>query len=339
MHQVNDSDRRTPPARIDLNLLNVFDAVWRTGHVGRAAEALSLSQPATSHALARLRDITGDALFERVPSGVRPTPRAEAMWPEVAKALAAARAALNRDADPTRLGRRLVLGMTANVALTLLPELMAKARLAAPDLDLTVRSIDRHLAPDLLRRGGVDAVIGSWTGELPAGLRRTRVYSERLLVVARKGSAAVARDLDARQLACLPHVLVSPSGEASGPVDVALARMGLSRRIALVVPDYRMAAETIAATDMIGVLARGPVLRSMNHLGLMLREVPFHLDDIVVDLIAPESAAPLADWIHGLVGLCCTNPERDSSCESSVVAGMHEQTDTTDLQDQELANL
>jgi len=38
-------------------------------------------------------------------------------------------------------------------------------------------------------------------------------------------------------------------------------------------------------------------------------------------------------------GLCCTNPVRDSSCESSVVAGMHEQTDTPNLQDQELAGL
>ena len=38
-------------------------------------------------------------------------------------------------------------------------------------------------------------------------------------------------------------------------------------------------------------------------------------------------------------GLCCTNPVRDSSCESSVVAGRYEQTDTPRLQDQELAGL
>ena len=38
-------------------------------------------------------------------------------------------------------------------------------------------------------------------------------------------------------------------------------------------------------------------------------------------------------------GLCCTNPVRDSSRESSVVAGLHEQADTADLQDPELASL
>ncbi len=37
--------------------------------------------------------------------------------------------------------------------------------------------------------------------------------------------------------------------------------------------------------------------------------------------------------------LCCTNRARDSSRESSMVAGMHEQTYTSDLQDQELASL
>lgn len=37
--------------------------------------------------------------------------------------------------------------------------------------------------------------------------------------------------------------------------------------------------------------------------------------------------------------LCCINRVRDSSRESSVVAGMHEQTDAPDLQDQELASL
>jgi hypothetical protein len=41
----------------------------------------------------------------------------------------------------------------------------------------------------------------------------------------------------------------------------------------------------------------------------------------------------------GPKGLCCTNPMRDSSCESSVVAGANEQTHTPDLQDQELARL
>jgi len=53
------------------------------------------------------------------------------------------------------------------------------------------------------------------------------------------------------------------------------------------------------------------------------------------DLSAKDRAYAVnkEDW------LCCTNPMRDSSCESSVVAGLHEQTHISRLQDQELARI
>ena len=62
---------------VDLNLLRLFDTIYRTRNISRAAEALDMSQPATSQALSRLRSAVGDHLFERTPGGVRPTPRAE----------------------------------------------------------------------------------------------------------------------------------------------------------------------------------------------------------------------------------------------------------------------
>ena len=50
---------------LDLNLLRLFDAVWRTRSVSLAAQQLGMSQPAASQGLARLRAVLGDALFER----------------------------------------------------------------------------------------------------------------------------------------------------------------------------------------------------------------------------------------------------------------------------------
>jgi DNA-binding transcriptional LysR family regulator len=68
-----------PPmnSEIDLNLLLVFDAVWRHRHISRAAIELNTSQPTVSNALRRLRDFTRDALFVRSGSGMEPTPFAE----------------------------------------------------------------------------------------------------------------------------------------------------------------------------------------------------------------------------------------------------------------------
>src|SRR5574343_306697 len=68
---------------LDLNLLVIFDAMARTRSVSKAAEAVGLSQPATSAALARLRDTLGDHLFVRVGSQMQPTPRAQQLAPVV----------------------------------------------------------------------------------------------------------------------------------------------------------------------------------------------------------------------------------------------------------------
>src|ERR1700737_1093656 len=71
----------------DLNLLLVFEAILRERSVTRAAARLSLSQPAMSHALSRLRWLLKDQLFVRTPAGMMPTPRAEQLALPVRRAL------------------------------------------------------------------------------------------------------------------------------------------------------------------------------------------------------------------------------------------------------------
>ena len=79
---------------LDLNLLRVFDVVMAERNLTRAAERLSLTQPAVSNALKRLREAVGEDLLTRSAHGVVPTPRAEALWPEVRSALGRLRGVL-----------------------------------------------------------------------------------------------------------------------------------------------------------------------------------------------------------------------------------------------------
>lgn len=72
---------------LDLNLLRVFDEVMAERSLTRAARNLSLTQPAVSNALRRLRETLGDDLVQRSGQGVAPTPRALAIWPSVREAL------------------------------------------------------------------------------------------------------------------------------------------------------------------------------------------------------------------------------------------------------------
>src|SRR5215471_4093060 len=80
---------------IDLNLLRLFDAVYRARSVSRGADSLGLTQPAASHGLGRLRVLLKDALFVRAPGGVAPTPRAERLALAVQSALGTLEQALN----------------------------------------------------------------------------------------------------------------------------------------------------------------------------------------------------------------------------------------------------
>jgi DNA-binding transcriptional LysR family regulator len=75
--------------QLDLNLLRVLVAIHRTGSVTLAGKSLSLSQPATSNALARLRDYFEDELFVRSPSGLKPTRMCEQLATDVHEQLRA----------------------------------------------------------------------------------------------------------------------------------------------------------------------------------------------------------------------------------------------------------
>ena len=76
-----------PLRQFDLNLLLIFEALITESHVSRAAEKVFLSQSAMSHALNRLRDQLDDPLLVRTEGGLKPTPRALSMLPQVRQAL------------------------------------------------------------------------------------------------------------------------------------------------------------------------------------------------------------------------------------------------------------
>src|SRR5271154_6931253 len=123
--------------RIDLNLLVVFDEIARSRSVTIAAERLSLSQPAVSHALARLRDMIGDPLFLRSRRGLALTARAQAMVDPVGGILASIGAALAPGRfDPARSTHTFRLGVTDYSTVAALPSVIRAVRLAAPGVTL-----------------------------------------------------------------------------------------------------------------------------------------------------------------------------------------------------------
>src|SRR5512145_904779 len=124
-------------SRIDLNLLVLFHVVHEERHVARAAERLSLTPSAVSHALSRLRRLLNDPLFLRTPKGVVPTARAIALAEPIADVLARARnvIAAAEPFDPAKSKRRFIIGSPDGVSPVFLPPLLARLLRRAPGID------------------------------------------------------------------------------------------------------------------------------------------------------------------------------------------------------------
>jgi len=261
MHLVNIQD-------VDLNLLHVFAAVHQAGGVSRAADALGLSQPAVSHALTRLRLLLGDPLFVRAPGGVRPTPRAERLAPQVQAALSLLDVALHEGErfDPTTSRRRFTLHMSDIGADEFLPQLVADVGRRAPGVRLAVQ----QLAPEAIGPALEDGRLDLAFGYLPAmtGTEQATLLEERYVVLLRRGHPQAADLRDRGALASLSFVLVASHTEPAR----ALHRLGLDGRIRLTLPHFLVVPPILAATDLALVLPRRPALRFAVQHGLQVVE-------------------------------------------------------------------
>ncbi|MBB2754751.1 UNVERIFIED_ORG: DNA-binding transcriptional LysR family regulator [Rhizobium aethiopicum] len=288
--------------RVDLNLLVVFETLMRERHVGRSAQLLGLTQPAVSHALSRLRHLFGDPLFKRHAGGIRPTPRAEALDAPIAHALAAVRAALTDGSeaafDPARAVRTLSIGASDYADLVLMPRLMAELRVAAPGIDIRRRSTSRQTLLDDLRRRDIDLVIGPLAAA-PEALALTPLFTERLVLVARKGHPVLAAEMSLQTLAGLDHLLVSLGGDAAGSLDDSLREAGLSRRVVMTLPNFLAAPFIVAETDLVTLLAERVALRLADAAAIAIHPQPPPLPAWTIGLARLAGAAPdpAIDWL------------------------------------------
>lgn len=301
-------------SRTDLNLLVVFQAVLDERHVARAARRLNLSPSAVSHSLGRLRSLLDDPLFLRTPRGVTPTRRAETLAAPIAEILARVRevVATAEPFDPARSTRRFTVGAPDGVSSVFLPPLLAALGQDAPGIDLAMRQLlprPGEPTPELAWRdsladleAGRAEVLVMPVEDIPARFDRRLLYDEDFVVAARAGHIFVA-DATLTRYAAAAHLVVSHSGDPFGFVDAALREQGLSRRVALTVPNFPFALGVLADSDMIAALPRRFVARHGARFGVVAVEPPLPLPRFRLQIVTPRVAlmdAGVAWFVAGL---------------------------------------
>ncbi|MEH6437734.1 LysR substrate-binding domain-containing protein [Massilia sp. DD77] len=218
--------------RLDLNLLVAFDALAAEASVTRAAARLHIGQPAMSHALARLRDIFADEILYREGPGMALTERARALAPRIRQLLLDAHAVAftETEFDPAKVHAQFRLSLTDPLEALLLPALMARLRPLAPGLSLSVQAIPAWQQLEQLDGGQIQLAVGHFP-HVRTVHQQTVLYTAHYACVFNPALVSLPGSFGLRDLAALPHIHTSYTGDAPGMVDLAFQALGLKREI------------------------------------------------------------------------------------------------------------
>jgi DNA-binding transcriptional LysR family regulator len=286
---------------IDLNLLRLFDAVYRTRNVSRAAELLDLTQPATSQGLSRLRTLIQDPLFMRTAGGVQPTPKAQRLAEPVRQALATLEQALGETAgfDPAQSTRTFQIHMSDIGESRFLPELMVALRERAPGVRVQTQPVPREQLMEALDAGRIDVAFGFLP--MVKDSQRVRLLEDRYVVLLREGHPFTRKRRSGAALLQglreLEFVAVRSHAETLRIVQ----QMQLEDRLRLVTEHFLVLPSIVKATDLAAIMPRN-IARGFED-GYAIVEPAFPQRDFVVSLHWSKrfEADPGHRWLRGVI--------------------------------------
>jgi DNA-binding transcriptional LysR family regulator len=266
---------------LDPKLLRLFDLLYSTHSVTRAAEQLGQSQPTVSIWLGQLREALGDPLFVRTSQGMQPSPRADALIGPLREVLAGLRAlsSSQQDFEPATAERTFRVCMTDASHITLLPRLLAHVRAVAPHVRLDAARIDGKLA-DMLETGQADMALGflPW---LETGFFAQTLYEQDWICLTNSRHPRLKATLSLDQYKSEGHIYVV-SGTGQDLLDAALKRHRIERRVLLGLPGFLGLASILATSDLLATLPRhiGESLAELG--GLHVFDCPFPVPTFTV---------------------------------------------------------
>ena len=290
---------------LDLNLLTVFEAVYELGTVSSAADHLALSQSATSHALARLREACSDDLFVRARQGLAPTPVAKAMYPAIKQALEALRASLAEASgfDPTRSERHFRIDIPHPLGPFYALDLKAAAAAVAPRVVLTFDTVSRPTdLEDSLRDGIADIAI-DWLPVELGPFVNMKLFDDRLALIARGDHPSVDLGVTIEDLRKLEFVAPHRRRGTEHLPHALRELYGLALPEAVRVSELLEIPTVVASTDLLGIfpLSMGPLME--KRLGLRVLPFPLELPSVPIYMIWHETRRNDAahSWLREVV--------------------------------------
>lgn len=262
---------------VDLNLLIVFDAMWRFRSVSRAAEAIGMSQPAVSNALKRLREQLQDRLFVRTAQGMLPTLAAQELGKTISAALAQIAAGLNfrHEFHPASQERTFTITLTDIGSLVFLPRLLEHCNREAPGIAFRTLHLPSADIARALVAGDVDLAVG-FVPDLHSGIYQQLLFNTDYVCMVRKDHPSIGDQITRKEFLEAMHA-VAEVAESQGHYIVERELNRLNLRIGLRLPHFMALPSIIARTDMVATVARPLAVGIRDIDNLKLLEHPVRL--------------------------------------------------------------
>ena len=288
---------------LDLKLLKVFDEVYKTRSVSRAADNVGVTQPSVSIALAKLRKHFQDPLFVRTSDGMQPTPYAAELIRPVRDGLGLLDGAMRHRAtfDPARSDRAFCLSLTDISQAVMLPKLLNHLKRVAPAIQLEIVPISSE-TPRMLESGDADLAIG-FMPQLEAGFYQQKLFQQRFVCVVRENHPRIKSRLSLKQFVEEDHIVVTTSATGHWILDKTLEAKGVARKVAVRLPDFLGLAAIVAGTDLLACVPErlGEVMRQAAKVKLLAP--PVELPSYLVKQHWHERYHhdPANRWLRGVV--------------------------------------
>lgn len=289
---------------LDLNLLVALDVLLRERSITRAGERLGLSQPATSGALARLRDYFNDPLLVQVGRQLRLTPLAETLADPVSDVLQRVQTTISTKAqfDPATSDRRFSI-MASDYAFTIImPPLLKRVERIAPNVSFQLRQLSPTWQ-DELSRGDIDFLI------IPERFRMQAhpsapIFEDGFSCVAWSGNAAIGDTLSFEQYLGVGHVGITLSGVHEMSFDEWFLRQGGHvRRVEVIAPTFTLVPQLVVGTSRLATIWTRLARHAAEQLPLKLLPVPVEIPTFqeVIQWPAHRDSEPGLVWIRTIM--------------------------------------
>ncbi|WP_380178048.1 LysR family transcriptional regulator [Kalamiella sp. sgz302252] len=299
---------------MDLNLLKALDALLDERSVTRAAVRLSLTQPAVSGMLVRLRECFNDPLFNRSQRGIEPTLRALELAAPVKRILAETEALLQPKVfEPASAAMTITIAATDYALKAVIVPFIAALRLRAPTIKISVVAVNYERLAEQMARGEIDlALITPET--TPPDLHARALFDEQYVCMMRAEHAdAGPKPLTLDRFCELDQVLVSFTGDKfSGVTDEALARLGRARKVVMAVNSFLMLPEILRVSDLITV---APSRLATGIDGISVKQPPLMIKGFTKTLAWHERTHRDAGnrWLRSLLAELFSDPQNSES--------------------------